>query len=311
MLLSFNNVSNWDHHLKMKLTAFPDVGSFHLAPPPTVNDLIEDTQVRKYNFQIVLPDVLTASSLNNFLKAQAAFKKEDKDRRDEEAKVCHLIHSSLSEEASLHLRSVAAFLTPSDDNDSYAMYTIAKNEHSRSSSFAVAQSLFQQLLAIKKTGTFAQLVHDLADHRRKFCAIFDPTAKSTVPIDDIWVMLLMNALPDEEFLFMKETMYAKDLKVAFPQFAVVLQEMQNYDLNKKKAIPKPEAITPVGPTILSASTTVPAETKCGICSKMFNWTMKRDGSGEFLNCYTCTAAAAAIPTAAQVKKAQAVALLLL
>jgi len=193
------------------------------------------------------------------------------------------------------------------------MYTIAKNEHSRSSSFAVAQSLFQQLLAIRKTGTFAQLVHDLADHRRKFCAIFDPTAKGTVPIDDIWVMLLMNALPDEEFLFMKETMYAKDLKVAFPQFAVVLQEMQNYDLNKKKAIPKPEAIAPVGPTILSASTTIPAKTKCGICSKMFNRTMKRDGSGEFLNCYTCStkareakAAAAAIPTAAQVKKAQAV-----
>jgi hypothetical protein len=35
-----------------------------------------------------------------------------------------------------------------------------------------------------------------------------------VPIDDIWVMLLMNALPDEEFMFMKETMYAKDLKAA-------------------------------------------------------------------------------------------------
>jgi len=71
------------------------------------------------------------------------------------------------------------------------MYTIAKNEHSRSSSFAV-----QQLLTIRKTGTFAQLIHDLADHRHKFCAIFDPT------IDDIWVILLMNALPGEEFLFM-------------------------------------------------------------------------------------------------------------
>ena len=140
----------------------------------------------------------------------------------------------------MHLRSVEAFNKTADDNDSYAMYTIAKDEHSRSSSFAVAQSLFQQLLVIRKTGTFAQLIHDLADHRRKFCAIFDPKATGTLPIDDIWVMLLMNALPDEEFLFMKETMYAKDLKEAFPKFTVVLQEMQNYDLNKKKATPSKE-----------------------------------------------------------------------
>jgi len=213
----------------------------------------------------------------------------------------------------MHLRSVAAVTTASDDNDSYAMYTIAKNEHSRSSSFAVAQSLFQSLLAIRKTGTFAQLVHDLADNGRKFDAIFDKAATGTTRTDDIWVMLLMNTLPDDEFLFMKETMYAKDLKVAFPQFAVVLQEMQNYDLNKTKATPKTEAITPVGPTILSASTTIPAKTKCGTCSKQFTKTMKKDSSGEFLNCYTCSAkarearaAAAANPTAAQVKKAQAV-----
>jgi len=57
-------------------------------------------------------------------------------------------------------------------------------------------------------------------------------------------MILMNALPDSEFMFMKESMYAKDLKVAFPQFAVVLQEMQNYDLNKKKTTPKQEATVP-------------------------------------------------------------------
>jgi len=154
-----------------------------------VNDLIGDTLVRNYHFQIDHPADLTESSLNNFLEAQAAFKKEDKDRRDEEVKVCHLIHSSLSYEASIHLRSVAVFLTASDNNDSYAMYTIAKNEHS---SFAVAQSLFQQLLTIRNTGTFAQLIHVLADHRRK-C-----TEKGTV--------LLMNALLDKEFLFMKETM---------------------------------------------------------------------------------------------------------
>jgi len=116
--------------------------------------MISDTLVLKYHFQIDYPADLTESSLNNFLKAQAAYKKEEKDRRDEEVKVCHLLHSSLSNEASMHFRSVTA----SDDNDSYAMYTIAKNENSRSSSFAVAQSLFTQLLTTRKTGTFAKLI---------------------------------------------------------------------------------------------------------------------------------------------------------
>jgi hypothetical protein len=132
------------------------------------------------------------------------------------------------------------------------MFTIAKNEHSRSSSFAVALHIFQQLMTIKKDGSFSKLIQDLTDHRLTFSAVFDPDATGSVPIDHIWVMILMNALPDSEFMFMKESMYAKDLKVAFSQFAVVLQEMQNYDLNKKKATLKQEATAPVGPTILSA-----------------------------------------------------------
>jgi len=47
-------------------------------------------------------------------------------------------------------------------------------------------------------------------------------------------MILMNALSDDQFLFMKETMYFKDLKDAFPSYAVVLQDMQNYDLNRRR-----------------------------------------------------------------------------
>ena len=58
---------------------------------------------------------------------------------------------------------------------------------------------------IYQTDSFAQLIHDLADHRRKFCATFDPEATGT----------------DEEFLLMKETMYAKDLIEAFRKFVVV------------------------------------------------------------------------------------------
>jgi len=104
MLLSINNVSNWDHHLKMKLT---DVGSAirkgtpFLVPQATMEDLIGDSTVRKYNFQPDNPTALTESSLNNFLKATSTFEKRDQHRREEEAKVCHLVLSSLSEEAHL------------------------------------------------------------------------------------------------------------------------------------------------------------------------------------------------------------------
>ena len=59
-------------------------------------------------------------------------------------------------------------------------------------------------------------------------------------------------LPDEEFSFMKETLYAKDLSSNFPQYSVVLQDMQNYDLNKKKAAPKQGLVVPAGLTALSA-----------------------------------------------------------
>jgi hypothetical protein len=57
----------------------------------------------------------------------------------------------------MHLRSVPAFQKAVDDSDSYAMYMIAKEEHTRSSSFAVAQNVFQQLLSIKMDGTFSKL----------------------------------------------------------------------------------------------------------------------------------------------------------
>jgi hypothetical protein len=83
-------------------------------------------------------------------------------------------------------------------------------------------------------GTFSKLVHDLTDHCRKFDAVFDKATTGIVRTDDIWVMILMNALSDDQFLFMKETMYFKDLKDAFPSYAVVLQDMQNYDLNRRR-----------------------------------------------------------------------------
>jgi hypothetical protein len=152
-------------------------------------------------------------------------------------------------------------------------------------------------------GTFSKLVHDLTDHRRKFDAVFDKAATGIVRTDDIWIMILMNALSDEQFLFMKETMYSNDLKDAFPTYTVVLQDMQNYDLNRKKPAVKPEFTTPVGSTILSAPSHNPSQIKCTKCSEMFNTTMRKVGTDIYTR--KDREAAAAHPTLAQVAGAQA------
>jgi len=154
-----------------------------------------------YNLQPDNPTSLIESSLKNFLKAKSNFEKRDQRRREEEAKVCHLILSSLSEEAQMNLRSVGAFTKAIDDNDSYAMFSIAKDEHSRSSCFSVALHIFKQLMTIKKIGSFSKLIQDLTDHRLTFSAAFDPDATGSVPIDHIWVMIAMNALPDSHWGF--------------------------------------------------------------------------------------------------------------
>jgi hypothetical protein len=162
--------------------------------------------------------------------------------------------------------------------------------------------------------TFSKLVHYLTDHRRKFVAVFGKAVTGTVRTDDIWVMILMNALSDDQFPFMKGTMYSKNLKDAFPTYAVVLQDMQNYDLNRRKPAAKPESTAPVGSTILSASSLNPSQTKCTKCSEMFNTTMRKFGTGIYTICFKCStkariareaAASAAHPTPAQVAGAQA------
>jgi hypothetical protein len=55
----------------------------------------------------------------------------------------------------MQFQSVPAFKKAVDDSNSYAMYTISKEEHSRSSSFAVAQSTLQHLFSVEMDGTFS------------------------------------------------------------------------------------------------------------------------------------------------------------
>jgi hypothetical protein len=190
------------------------------------------------------------------------------------------------------------------------MYTLAKAAHTRATSFAVAQHSFLQLLSLKMTSSFADYVDRLLAKKDSF----DPDGTGMMAIDNILTMILVNGLPDE-FKYMKDLMFSKDLMGEFPDFKDTLQAMITYDLNKQKVDVLPTVTVPPGPTIMSAATAIPTalgQVKCGLCAKMFNKVLRRDGK-EFTNCYACSAkaretrlAAAANPTTAQVKKAQAV-----
>ncbi len=52
-------------------------------------------------------------------------------------------------------------------------------------------------------------------------------------IENIITMVLINGLPDE-FKYMKDLMFSKDLMGEFPDFKETLQAMMTYDLNKQK-----------------------------------------------------------------------------
>ena len=51
ILLTMTNVTNWEHQIKNKLTAFPDIGQAirtktpYVLARPTIDDLIEDTNI--------------------------------------------------------------------------------------------------------------------------------------------------------------------------------------------------------------------------------------------------------------------------
>jgi hypothetical protein len=116
-LLSIHNVNNWELYILEKLSIYPDVGqAIRRGVPfdparPTTNDLFPGTALRMYSFLPTDLTTLDPPSLLDFRSAIKTFDKLERLRRDEEAKVCHLLISSFSEEAKMLLRSVPAFVT--------------------------------------------------------------------------------------------------------------------------------------------------------------------------------------------------------
>ena len=135
------NVTKWDHHLREKLSAYPIMGKAipHEAIKPTVDDLFDDGS-RMYSYREDSTN-LDNESCKDFLSACTTYEKKENRRNGEEAKML--------------LRSNKTYVLAADDNDSFAVYTIAKAAHTRVTSFAVAQHAFENLFKITMTGTFA------------------------------------------------------------------------------------------------------------------------------------------------------------
>jgi len=167
------NVTKWDHHLREKLSAYPIMGKAipHEAIKPTVDDLFDDGS-RTYSYRED-STYLDNKSCKDFLSACTTYEKKEDRRNGEEAKICALITSSFSEEAKMLLRSNKTYVLAADDNDSFAVYTIAKATHTRVTSFAVAQHAFENLFKITMTGTFAAYSDALSNTRLTFDAIFN------------------------------------------------------------------------------------------------------------------------------------------
>ena len=158
------------------------------------------------------------------------------------------------------------------------MYTVAKAAHSRATSFAVAQHSFLQLLKLKMTTTFTDYLDRLLAQKDAFTAIFDPEGTGMMAIENIITMVLINGLPDE-FKYMKDLMVSKDLMGEFPDFKETLQAMKVEDSST--------IVVPLGPTILTATSTVGLKAECGICHKEFNATLRKSDGKRHPNCYSC------------------------
>ena len=273
-LLSLTNVTPWNIYLLELLFAFPDMGvAIRSGVPlmlnePTMDDRFKNSNTRKYAFK---QDGVTldGNSRKDFLSAITTYEKLDARRKDEEARACALITSSFSEEAKMQLRTNAAYILAANSNNSFQMYTVAKAAHTRATSFAVAQHSFLQLLKLKMTTTFTDYVDRLLAQKDAFTAIFDPEGTGMMAIENIITMVLINGLPDE-FKYMKDLMFSKDLMGKIPDFKETLQAMMTYDLNKQKVEDSSTIVVPPRPTILTATSTVWLKAECGICHKELN-----------------------------------------
>ena len=230
----------------------------------------------------------------------------------EEAKVCTFLKSSLSPEMSMLLRSNPEYLLADKANDSYEMYSIAKAITFRTSSFEATQHRVLQMFQCTMTTSHTAYKDELLNHFKALLAMFgskDPAFEGTCKLKDLALVAYLAGLPDEEFKYPKDKLYAETPAGEIPDMLTVMQSMTQYDLNKRKVpttLPATD-LTPPGPNVLSATTS--SSSVCPQCHANFPTVISRKTNRPFTHCQSChvkylatlSPPASNIPTTAQLQ----------
>jgi len=295
-LLSKSNVEVWDDHIQMKMMDYPDLGlailnkKKYTIERPHRDDKFPHTNLRKYVQDVLEPTQLEPASMERYARdmdrhadALVALKKT-------EAEFCSLIRSSFSQEAQILLRSDPRYSAASNSISSYDLYFVCRELHSSSSSFSVAQNTMVSIFSSPWPGSLNQLKDNLLHQRIKVSAMFDKNRTGTIQIDDLFLVALLNALPDDLFSYPKDKIYAENVTGDIPNFLNTLETMTNFDNYKSIASTSiastdPSSPTPAGPTALAAVST--STSICKVCLKPFPSVISKISKAPFQLCYTC------------------------
>jgi len=292
--LSKSNVTMWKHYMGYQMMDWPDLGSAintkvkFIIEKPNRHSVWSGTTTRRYTINptdIIDFDAASterwAHDMDRYTDALAALKKD-------EAQFCSFIRSSFSEDAHILLRSDPRYNAASTSSSSYDLFMICLELHSCSNSFSVALSTLVSLFASPWPGSLNQLKDDLLNSRNKVSAMFDPTGTGTIKIDDLYVVALLNALPDKHFSYPKDKIFAKNNII--PDFFRTLETMTNFDNYKTTlSLESASSATPAGPTALAVVTPTPSTSTstCVLCQKPFPTVISRESQKPFRYCFNC------------------------
>jgi hypothetical protein len=135
-------------------------------------------------------------------------------------------------------------------------------------------------------GSLNQLKDELLNQRIKVSAMFDPEGTGTIKIDDLFLVVLLNALPDKHFFYSKDKIFAENTANNIPDFFKTLETTTNFDNYKTTLSNDPTtSTTPAGHTALAAVTPSTSTSICVMCHKPFPTIISRESQKPFSYCY--------------------------
>ena len=290
--LSKANLQVWDHHVLMKMMDFPDLGlaiinkKKYAIERPHRSDLFPGTTQRKYAINPSNLTELEPASMERYARDMDRHTDNLNALKKEEALFCSFLRSSFSDEAQVLLRSDPRYTAANNTNSSYDLYNVCKELHSCSSSFSVAQHTMVSIFSNPWPGSLTQLKDDLLNQRIKVSALFDKDGTGTIKIDDLFLVALLNALPDKVFHYPKDKIFAENVAGTIPDFLKTLETMTNFDNYKSVTTPSDSSI-PAGPTVLAAVSASSSTSICKVCLKPFPTVISKISKFPFQHCYTC------------------------